>query len=198
MTITQNYIRNKELLVAHDFLPPDIIEVLTDPKYNFEPYPGRADYPADEVFPKDTVRAVRALIGRELARHFEISQPLYADYVAASKMTKGMSHARHADSVTRSGTPNHTPWRLVTAMLYLNDMGIEPESESDEYVRDGEFIGGQLVFPNLERVIEPKTNLLVGFRCDQWHTHEVWPVELGVRRAIAVWYSTDPGRERQF
>ena len=64
-------------------------------------------------------------------------------------------------------------------MLYLNSYGTD-------------FGGGVLHFTRLGQVVEPTAGLLVGFRCDGAHTHEVPAVQWGTRRALAFWFTTDP------
>jgi predicted 2-oxoglutarate/Fe(II)-dependent dioxygenase YbiX len=89
-----------------------------------------------------------------------------------------MGHVLHADAETLDGGENHTSWRLVTAMLYLNTCGVD-------------FKGGQIVFPRIGQTVEPKAGLLVGFRCDGIHAHQVPEVTSGERRALAFWFTKD-------
>lgn len=102
---------------------------------------------------------------------------LITDYAAYTRVLPGGSHGLHADGVKLDGTPNHTPFRIATAMLYLND-------------GDVDFAGGRLCFPILDRKIVPKAGRLVGFLCDLEHQHEVEAVYGGVRHGLGFWFMT--------
>lgn len=147
------------------------------------PGPGVHTVDAEQVYGREVIRPITARVREALAKHFNITEPLYCDYAAAAQSLEGMAHERHADAVTLNGFPNHTPWRVVTAMLYLNDFGTD-------------FTGGQLHFPHIGKVIDPVAGRLVGFRCDAVHTHEVPMIQSGVRRALAFWFTHDQSWER--
>lgn len=140
-------------------------------------HPARHDVSASQSLGHEFVRPIVWAVSDLLATFYEVEAPLFCDYAAATASKPGMGHELHADAVKQDGTENHTPHRLVTAMLYLNQQG-----------RD--FGGGSLEFPNLQRTIAPRTGLLVGFRCDLLHSHRVPPVEWGERRALAFWFTT--------
>lgn len=168
-----------ELLLVPTFLSLAISEAMAEKPMTL-PGDGRADVNAYDVYPASLMDAIVHRTSDALAGHFGITEPLFCDYAAASMMTPGMSHTQHADNETADGHPNHTAWRIVTAMLYLND-------------NPRDFEGGELVFPRIGQTVTPKPGLLVGFRCDGVHTHEVAPVILGVRRALAMWFTHDLG-----
>jgi predicted 2-oxoglutarate/Fe(II)-dependent dioxygenase YbiX len=166
-----------DLLIVDDFMPPQDCRRLTG-RAVF-PAPGRHDVSALHVMGRTEMHSLADQVGAALAAHFEIPERLHCDYAAASKSGPGMGHVEHADSETLDGDPSHTPWRTVTAMIYLN-------------TQDVDFGGGDLTFTRLGVTIAPKAGLLVGFRCDGIHTHKVPPVTWGERRALAFWYTTDP------
>ena len=97
------------------------------------------------------------------------------DYVAYTVMLAGASHTLHADAVKdAAGTPNHTPHRVATAMLYLGG--------------PADFAGGQILFPGLGVAVEPRPGTLVAFLCDWRHRHQVERVTRGERHALALWF----------
>lgn len=168
----------QELLLIENFIAPAIADGMAHTPMTL-PGDGRADISAYLIYHPAAVDDIVHRTSDALMEHFGITEPLYCDYATASKMTPGMSHVRHADAETPDGGPNHTAWRTVTAMLYLNTCGVD-------------FEGGELEFPNIGEVVRPESGLLVGFRCDAIHTHEVPAVTSGTRRAIAMWFTHDP------
>lgn len=121
---------------------------------------------------------LRLTIGKRVAAHFGVKEEVFPDYTAYTRLLPGGSHVLHADAVKLDGTPNHCPWRVLTAMIYLSDHGAD-------------FEGGELNFPKLGVRIEPKPGLLVGFLDTVDYQHEVFTLTRGVRDAIAIWYTPD-------
>lgn len=109
-----------------------------------------------------------------LYQHFKFPT-LTLDYCAYTRVTVGGSHELHADSVRLDGSPNHTPTRVVTVMVYLSDGR-----------RD--FSGGVLHLPELGVEVQARPGLLVAFPTDLAHRHEVTVVTDGVRDSIATWF----------
>lgn len=172
-------ITRTDLLIIEGFLDPDTCRDLASAPMS--PPPGRHDVNAAPLYGTEVAVSLGTRISEVLADFYSITDPLVCDYLAASQSLPGMGHVEHADAVTPAGDPNHTPWRLVTAMLYLNTHGAD-------------FTGGELVFPRLNQSVYPVAGRLVGFRCDAVHTHSVPAVESGTRRAVAAWFTTDPAR----
>lgn len=164
---------NTDLLIVDDYIDKDLIEHLLAEPIGDRPW-GRHDWPVTNNDLDETVWR----ISDDLKEFYKIQEPLYADLVVLTASDPGMSHILHADSETLEGTPNHTSWRVVTAMLYLNTKGVD-------------FEGGDIAFPRIDRVLAPKAGRMVGFRCDGIHAHEVPPVTSGIRRAVAVWFTHD-------
>jgi hypothetical protein len=123
-------------------------------------------------------RSLRDTLGKRLSSQFDLPG-IFADYTAFKCEYEGGAHPPHADNVTAAGEPNHTYWRDVTAMLYLND------GRQD-------FEGGRLKFVRLQREFVPKPGLLVGFGCGLDFEHEVTPILGGTRYSIAFWFTRDP------
>lgn len=110
-----------------------------------------------------------------LSTHYPHLPPLAEDYTAYTTLGVGGGHPLHADAQKADGSPNHTPHRLATAMLYLGDEGVE-------------FAGGGIHFPGVGVRVRPTAGTLVGFLCDWRHRHEVPLVARGVRESVAFWY----------
>lgn len=166
--------RTEQLLVADDYLPWDLVEMLKAVSVPALPR-GRHDWSVPGSMLNETVWRV----SDDLRAFYGITEPLFADYVALTASSPGMSHVLHADAETLDGSPNHTRWRTVTAMIYLNTQGQD-------------FAGGSIQFPRIDVEIAPKAGRMVGFRCDGIHAHEVPAVTSGVRRAVAMWFTPDP------
>ncbi len=114
-------------------------------------------------------------VAARLRGHFPTLPDLVPDYTSYHRMTVGGSHPLHADAVTLTGEPNHTPHRIASAMLYLSEWSTD-------------FTGGLIHFPGLDQVIPPRAGMLVGFLTTLDYRHEVTPVISGIRDAVAFWF----------
>lgn len=68
--------------------------------------------------------------------------------------------------------PNHTPNRIYTSLVYLND----------------DFIGGETTLPLKDIHVRPESGKLFGFPCSRDYIHGVRPAKNGVRLAFTSWY----------
>lgn len=68
--------------------------------------------------------------------------------------------------------PNHTPNRVYTSLVYLNE----------------DFDGGETTLPIKDIHIKPKIGRLFGFPCSRDYIHGVRPAKNGVRFAFTAWY----------
>jgi len=103
---------------------------------------------------------------------------LFVESLFVARLLSGDSHVAHADNERRERgrwVPNHTPKRDYTGLAYLND----------------DFTGGELVFPDLDVVIAPKTGLLVGFPSNHKFVHAVPKVLSGKRYSLLVWFTVN-------
>jgi predicted 2-oxoglutarate/Fe(II)-dependent dioxygenase YbiX len=167
------------------------VEFGPPPSRDFRAYPNRTEVTAAALAKESPVPVagllsdIRSTSRERMKSYFGIGGPLCSDFTLVSRMAKGDWHPLHADneSMGESGVwvPNHTPWRTHTAMLYLNS-----EGEA--------FEGGVLRFAGLDLRGNPRAGLLVGFRCDHSHRHEVETVRRGFRHAISLWFTYDPSR----
>jgi predicted 2-oxoglutarate/Fe(II)-dependent dioxygenase YbiX len=103
--------------------------------------------------------------------------PLFLETVILAALGAGGHHSRHADNCRESEqgvwVANHTPYRDVTAIYYLND----------------EFDGGEIVIGAQQLVVKPRRGLLLAFPSDAAHVHEVLPVRSGVRYTMPIWFT---------
>ena len=109
---------------------------------------------------------------------------LFVDSVLLACLWPGDSHIPHADNSRREHgrwLPNHTPQRDYTALVYLND----------------NFTGGELVFPDRDVVIIPKSGLFVGFPSNHKFVHAVPNVLSGKRYSLPVWFTMDSAQAMQ-
>jgi hypothetical protein len=105
--------------------------------------------------------------------------PAYPDLTLYSRMLPLDQHELHADNerlVEGQWLPNHTPFRQYTALLYLDTCGVD-------------FTGGEIAFPNHYLTLPPEAGMLIMFPSDRRYVHRVFPVESGVRRCVAVWFT---------
>jgi predicted 2-oxoglutarate/Fe(II)-dependent dioxygenase YbiX len=130
----------------------------------------------------DEINEIRQRAADALCRFYRIAGPIYIDFTLASEMRVGDFAPVHADNESRDEegvwTPNHTSFHHSTAMLYLNNCGIDYE-------------GGLLRFPSFEQEIIPRAGMLVGFMSDRNYLHEVTPIRNGQRYAISIWVTLD-------
>lgn len=68
--------------------------------------------------------------------------------------------------------PNHTPNRVYTSLVYLND----------------DFSGGETTLPIKNIHVKPKTGTLFGFPCSRDYIHGVRAARNNVRLAFTSWY----------
>jgi predicted 2-oxoglutarate/Fe(II)-dependent dioxygenase YbiX len=88
----------------------------------------------------------------------------------------GAFNPMHSDSSQLDGTPYHENEETeYSALIYLNDSGTDYE-------------GGDIIFPLQETVISPKRGMVVFFRGDHHHPHEVTVVTSGERKALVLFF----------
>jgi predicted 2-oxoglutarate/Fe(II)-dependent dioxygenase YbiX len=133
----------------------------------------------------DQIAAIRQRAADALCQFYNVAGPTHIDFTLATEMRVGDCHPAHADNESCNDdgvwTPNHTSYHHSTALLYLNNCGVDYE-------------GGVLRFPSFEQEIMPQAGMLVGFMCDRTYQHEVTPIQHGRRYAISVWVTEDAKR----
>jgi predicted 2-oxoglutarate/Fe(II)-dependent dioxygenase YbiX len=130
----------------------------------------------------DEINEIRQRAADALREFYGVAGPIHIDFTLATEMREGGHLPAHADNESCNDdgvwTPNHTSYHHSTALLYLNNYGIDYE-------------GGLLRFPSLEQEIIPQAGMLVGFMGDRNYQHEVTPILRGQRYAISVWVTQD-------
>ena len=169
------------MIIVENFLTPAVCEAIRSSyddgllygsiKPNGES--GKQDFEMSRFWPDTPWIVERA--ASLLSRHLDLHS-LQLDYCAYLRLLPGKCHELHADAVKLDGTPNHTPTRVATAIIFLSHS-----------TRD--FSNGILCFPELGVEIFARPGLLVGFPTDLVHRHEVTIVSRGVRDTIAVWFN---------
>jgi predicted 2-oxoglutarate/Fe(II)-dependent dioxygenase YbiX len=83
----------------------------------------------------------------------------------------------HSDSSQLDGTPYHENEETeYSALIYLNESGVDYE-------------GGDIIFPLQQKRISPKAGMVVFFRGDHHHPHEVEVVTKGERKALVLFFA---------
>lgn len=127
-------------------------------------------------------RAARAMMQQArlitqvlLTQHLRLPGPLYSDTAQLVRWDVGMELTPYADNIHPDGSPNATPHRALSAIIYLND----------------DYEGGQTYFPGLGVRIAPQTGQLAAFGSGASHVHGVTKVTRGVRYTMAMWFTFD-------
>jgi 2OG-Fe(II) oxygenase superfamily len=132
---------------------------------------------ANEIIPRLVQGCLRRIIGS-----LQIGYPLYPETVVIAAVGVGGRHSLHADNCRQNEkgdwVPNHTPQRDTSAIYYLNET----------------FEGGEIVFEREGLAIKPRRGLLVAFRSNAGHAHEVRPVRDGVRYTMPIWFTKEKAR----
>ena len=126
---------------------------------------------------------VRQRCKMEVAKNFEIRISIYPEFMMLQGNYPGDGHARHADNCRydsngQKWVPNHTPHRVITVGVYLNECGKD-------------FTGGELLFPVLGKTILAEPGLFVAYYSDHRFEHEVPRVKSGARYSILLWFTDD-------
>jgi len=130
-----------------------------------------------------SVYAVTLRCQEKIALYFS-TPGLFIESFFIACLFPGDSHIAHADNERKEDerwVPNHTPQLDYTGIAYLND----------------DFMGGELVFPDLNIVIAPRPGLLVGFPSNHEFVHAVPKVLSGKRYSLPIWFTVNPTKAMQ-
>ena len=128
----------------------------------------------DDVFVKNLLTNYVSLIRDKLINHYDIQHTLYPDSVHIVRWNVGQSLGEHADAFYLDGSPNYTPYRKYSSIVFLNQ----------------EFEGGTLQFTKgSSDVIQPEIGKLVAFTSGLQDTHKVNIVTSGTRYTLACWFT---------
>ncbi len=100
---------------------------------------------------------------------------------------------REPSQILHYGIGGHYIPHVDAETLYKDDIGLDMwEKTLDRdlsvvYFLNDNFIGGELVFPELDLIIKPEAGTLVCFPSDHYYIHGVNPVISGHRYTIVTW-----------
>jgi Family of unknown function (DUF6065)/2OG-Fe(II) oxygenase superfamily len=118
-------------------------------------------------------------ITERLEQFYELTAPVYADFVHMIQWREGMFLTPHADRVNPDGSPHGMPWRDFASIVYLND----------------DYDGGAFYFTALDMLIKPKAGTLVAFTGGFHHEHGVTTITKGTRITLPAFYTFDERRK---
>ena len=115
-------------------------------------------------------------IDRDLFRFFEDGARLYVDQHRKCTLVSdegynllryevGEEYKEHVDC-------GNGVFRTLSAILYLND----------------DYVGGELVFPELDLVIKPKAGDLLLFPSNFSYVHKAAPITSGTKYSVVTWF----------
>ena len=91
------------------------------------------------------------------------------------------------------GVGGHYIPHVDAETLYKDDIGLDMwEKTLDRdlsvvYFLNDDFVGGELIFPDLDLVVKPEAGMLVCFPSDHHYVHGVNPVTSGHRYTVVTW-----------
>ena len=135
--------------------------------------------------PRTEVDALRIMQQARLVAHvtimqqFQPQQPLYSDTAQIVLWTEGNELTPHADNLDPDGSPNATPHRSFSSIIYLND----------------DYDGGETYFPGFGMRIKPQPGLMVLFGSGPEYVHGVTKMRGGRRYTYAGWFTFDVALE---
>lgn len=105
-----------------------------------------------------------------------VPEPLVPDTMDIVRWSKGDKiDPPHYDKCERDGSANYTPWRHMTAMIYLNE----------------DYENGQIFFPEFNLEYKPKKGAAVVFPSDINYLHGVREITQGTRYTLSTFYTYD-------
>ena len=127
------------------------------------------------------LKSIRQRCHSEIEKHFNLPHKIYPEFMMLQGNYRGDGHVRHADNCRYDAklsrwVPNHTPDRIVTCGVYLNECGVD-------------FTGGELVFPGIGKTVPPRSGLFVAYPSNEHYEHEVPAVQSGARYSILLWFT---------
>jgi predicted 2-oxoglutarate/Fe(II)-dependent dioxygenase YbiX len=125
------------------------------------------------------MQQVRFVAQVMVTQKFRLEQPLYSDTAQLVLWTEGIELRPHADNLQPDGSPNTTPHRCFSSLVYLSD----------------DYEGGETYFPGFGVRLKPERGSLVVFGSGPDYVHGVSLVRRGRRYTYAGWFTFDPARE---
>lgn len=135
--------------------------------------------PDSELDAIRVMQQVRALALTLLYQAVRPSEPLYSDTAQLVRWHEGIELTPHVDNMEPDGSPNPTPYRSFSSILYLNDG----------------YDGGETYFPGHKLRIKPAAGALVLFGAGPEYVHGVTRLTRGLRYTYAGWFTYDKTME---
>lgn len=132
--------------------------------------------PPEEHRVRALMQQARLLIQLELIGQVRPPRRLWGDTAQLVRWDVGQSLDAHTDNLEPDGTPNATPHRAASAVVYLND----------------DYEGGETFFPGFGLKVRPEPGLAIAFGAGPSHVHGVTELRRGRRYMMAAWYTLDP------
>lgn len=128
---------------------------------------------------KEILERIRVRMAEEIMRAHSLDKEIYADCVQLVRWPEGSSQGVHSDSAYESGGDHPSPWRVYSAIVYLND----------------DYDGGNTYFPQHDLSVIPKAGSLLTFPCTLEYMHGVSEVKNRTRFTIATFWTYDKNKE---
>jgi len=118
-------------------------------------------------------------VAKRIEEFYELTAPVYADFVHLVQWREGMFLSPHADRANPDGSPHGMPWRDFASIVYLND----------------DYEGGEFYLTALDMVLKPAAGMLVAFTGGFHHEHGVLTIGKGTRITLPAFYTFDESRK---
>ena len=138
-------------------------------------YIWQARLPPGETQAQAIMQQLRLVAQVLLQQEFQPSQPLYSDTAQLVAWTPGLELRPHTDNIEPDGSPNGTPYRCYSSLLYLND----------------DYAGGETYFPGFGIRVKPRRGMMILFGSGPEYVHGVSKVTRGKRYTYAGWFTYD-------
>ncbi|MBV8393866.1 MAG: 2OG-Fe(II) oxygenase [Alphaproteobacteria bacterium] len=182
-----------DFIYAPDFLSPEECKVLSDTSRDLSSLQlvegVKDDYWSGRILDYSDILRERPEAARiavetqkritqRLEDFYELTAPVYADFVHMIQWREGMFLNPHCDRANPDGAPHGMPWRDFASIVYLND----------------DYEGGSFYFTALDMLIKPKAGTLVAFTGGFHHEHGVLTITKGTRITLPTFYTFDKTR----
>ena len=135
--------------------------------------------PETEIDAIRVVQQLRFLTLTILNQAVRPDEPLYSDTAQLVRWHEGIELQPHVDNMEPDGSPNISPHRSFSSILYLND----------------DYEGGETYFPGHGVRIKPTAGALVVFGAGPEYVHGITRVTKGLRYTYAGWFTYDKAFE---
>lgn len=135
--------------------------------------------PNTEIDAIRIMQQVRLVALTLLSRVTRTDGPIYSDTAQLVRWHEGLELTPHADNLEPDGSPNATPHRAFSSLMYLND----------------DYDGGETYFPGHGIRLKPEAGTLILFGAGPEYVHGVTRVTRGLRYTYAGWFTNDRSHE---